>query len=154
MYSSVTKLDTASVAELDQLTQEVEFSYGDVRPGANAPSVVSKLGHSKWYDWSRTQKNNFKNLLQPHTEKAVVGWLLKFPENGFLDTQDYWVDTRNAGTIVAYSLTDGNRLEVAGERIECKRGEGVRFALNQLHSVPAEKYERNWACLMQMVPLG
>jgi len=151
MYNTLTRLQEETVAQLEALMGELNLSQNDIRPGMNAPEVMSVYKHSKWYDWNRLQKNKFKELLGSEVDKAVVGWYLSLPVNGFMDKMDYWQQMVSAGTVVAYSLTDNNSIIVGDSTVTLQRGEGIKFHLKELHEIKVANFERNWACLMQLV---
>lgn len=151
MYELVTKLNDDAVSSLEVLQQEVEFRTDDIRVGKNAPSVMSVYKHSKWYNWNRIQKATFKEAMGSHVDTAVVGWFVTFPRSGFLDVMTYWQDMVSAGTVVAYSLTDNNKIIVSGQEVTLNKGEGIKFSLKEIHEIKPEGFERNWACLMQLL---
>jgi len=150
MYKIETQLTADAIDSLESLLQEIEFKSNDIRPGVNAPEIMSVYTHAKWYDWNRQQKNTFKNAFGDHINTAVVGWFITFPESGFLDIMDYWQNLPSAGFVVAYSLTDNNSIKIGNDSVILQKGEGISFSLKELHEVSAESFERRWACVMQL----
>jgi len=151
MYTLLQKLEEEKIKSLNDLLHSVNFQNKDIRPGKNAPQIMSVYNHSKWYNWQREQKNNFIEALSNYSNTAVVGWFLSLPADGFLDTMDYWQNMVSAGTITAFSLTDNNPIIIEGSTLTIERGAGIQFHLKQLHEIRPATFERNWACLMQLI---
>jgi len=150
MYKTLTSLNQESVELLQTLKDEVRFRSDNIRIGANKTANRSVYSESKWYDWTRDQKSQFKTAMGNLVDNAVVGWFINFPKNGFLDEMDYWLDKTSAGTIVAYSLTDNNKIIIQDEETVCQIGEGISFSLKQIHEIKPEPINRTWACIMQL----
>ena len=147
-----TALSSDNLAALDTLKSNVEFVSNSIRLGANSYSNLSKYEFSKWKNWTRIERSDFKSCFTADDiNKAVIGYFLKFPANvGLLDTMNAWDGVSVAGTIVAYSLTDNNGITIDGQAVSLNRGQGVEFSLTNTHSVSTSSTERNWACLMLM----
>jgi hypothetical protein len=145
-------IDEATVQDLISLSEQVEFSGPWHRVGANGPDRMSVYQQSRWYSWTKSQRDVFAAAFSSEDmDWAAVGWFLKFPpQTGFLDVMDFWVDKPYAGTIVAVSLSDNNDGYVAGEEIILQPGEKIEFSLKNLHEVRESENERLWACIMQL----
>lgn len=150
MYDKITRLNDESLEILQNLISQVPFRSDNIRIGVNKTSNKSVYSESKWYNWNRQQKIQFKEAMGSLVDTAVVGWFIKFPQNGFLDKMDYWLDKTSAGTIVAYSLNNNNKIIMQDQEVKCDLGEGISFSLKQIHEIKPESFERNWACLMQL----
>jgi hypothetical protein len=152
MYTQRETLSSESLTALDNLKSVVTFKANSTRLGANKFDKLSVYEFSKWKDWSRDQRANFKSCFtSSDVDKSVIGWFLSFPANtGFLDTMNAWQDAKASGTILAYSLTANNKITISGTEVTLNRGEGIEFSLTNEHSVSILASERNWACLMLM----
>ena len=151
MLKKINRLTQEQIDTLISIKDSVQFYDTDIRPGRNAPEIISRYFESKWYSWNRKQKKNFQDVFQSHMENAIVGWFLHFPTNGFLDEMDYWKNSISCGTVTCFSLTDNNRIIIDGEENTLHTGEGLSFNLKYLHSVPKTDTARDWACLMQLI---
>jgi hypothetical protein len=149
MYTKLPKLNEQHISDLTQLMSEVQYSDKGIRMGANGIEKLSKYHYSKWYDWTRPQKQRFKDSLGTELiDQAVVGWFLKLPKNtGFLDLMNYWVDKKMAGVIASYALSDQD-IWINNEKITVLRGEGIRFSLKNPHEIKISTKDQNWACVM------
>lgn len=150
---SIENLPTISsdaVNNLKTVLSNIELSSTGRRLGENGVDRMSVYETSRWFDWTTTQTQTFKSQFDPnHVEKAIAGWFLHLPANtGFLDVMDYWVDKPDSGTVVAYSLTDGNTIWIDGTMHTCNTGEGIKFSLRKKHEIKTNPAEQNWACLM------
>ena len=152
MYTQKETLSSENLTALDNLKSAVTFKENSTRLGANKFDKLSVYKFSKWKDWSRDQRANFKSCFtSSDIDKSVIGWFLSFPANtGFLDTMNAWQDAKASGTILAYSLTENNKIIISGAEVTLNRGEGIEFSLINQHSVSISASERNWACLMLM----
>ena len=147
-----TELSVENLTALDTLRSNVAFVSNSIRLGANDYGNLSKYEVSKWKNWNRTQRSTFKSCFaSADIDKAVIGYYLTFPANtGRLDTMNAWQNANAAGTIVAYSLTDGNTIYVDGATLTVNRGQGIEFSLTDIHSVSTNTTQSDWACLMLM----
>lgn len=151
MHETLTTLDSSTVDALVGLKSDITFASDNIRIGENGLAKLSVYNYSKWYNWSREQRETYKDLLSDYVDTAIVGWFISFPANtGFLDNMTYWKDKSDSGTVVAFSLTNNNTIKIAGNTITVNKGEGIRFSLRQVHEVELASFERNWACLMQL----
>lgn len=151
MYKIERNLSSESLTAFDTLIESVTFSTNNIRLGANGIERLSNYSHSRWFDWSADQRTAFKNAFGSETDKALVGWFLKFPANtGFLDLMTYWQDKIMAGNIIAYALNDNQRIWLNDTEILVNRGEGVKFSLKIPHEVKVSNSPQNWACVMQL----
>ena len=150
---SVEKLSNISndaVNSLIAIKDSIVLSSARIRVGKNKHENISVYKTSKWFDWTADQMNTFKSVFsESHVNKAVSGWFLHLPENtGHLDEMDYWQDKPYAGTVVAYSLTNGNSIVINDVEYTCNAGEGIKFSLKELHKINKTATSRDWACLM------
>jgi hypothetical protein len=149
MYKKLANISNESVIKLEALNAIVKQSNEIQHVGVNGYNKLSVYTTSKWYDWTRAQKQEFKNCFAPElVEQSLIGWLLTFPRTtGFLDLMDYWKDTDSAGVIVAYAL-DNNEIYLNGTRVVVHQGEGIAFSLRTEHEVKKKAIEQKWACMM------
>jgi hypothetical protein len=152
MYTLRETLSSEYLTALDNLKSAVTFKSNSTRLGANNFNNLSVYEFSKWKDWTREQRSNFKSCFNSSDiDKSVIGWFLNFPANtGFLDTMNTWNGAKASGTILAHSLTANNKIVINGAEVTLNRGEGIEFSLTNEHSVSISAAERNWACLMLM----
>jgi hypothetical protein len=139
-----------TVDNLKSILSSVELLSTNRRVGENGVDNMSVYETSRWYDWDMNKVQEFKDQFDSaHVEKAITGWYLHLPANtGFLDVMDYWVDKPDSGTVVAYSLTDGNNIVINGNTYTCNAGEGIKFSLRYKHEIKTNPAVRSWACLM------
>lgn len=150
MYTKVDNLTQEQTQTLLSLSETVKFYNHDIRPGKNAPEIMSKYSDSKWFNWKRDQKKSFQTVFEDYMSTAVVGWLLHFPAGGFLDEMDYWQNSVSCGSVVCFSLDDDNKIMIDNTPVVLNQSEGLKFNLKFLHSVPKTDTPKNWACLMQL----
>lgn len=151
MYKKLSTLPSDSVQILDSLIEEVSFNDKNIRLGANGINKLSKYSHSRWFDWTASQRSLFKMSFGTESEKAIVGWFLTLPESiGFLDLMTYWQDKVMAGTIVSYALNNDQRIWLNNNEIILNRGEGLEFSLKVPHEIKSSNIQQNWACIMQL----
>ena len=152
MYNLKETLSSDKLAALDTIKSGVDFVSNTVRLGVNNYDNLSKYEFSKWKNWNREQRSNFKSCFASEDiDKTVIGYFLKFPANtGFLDEMNAWQDAKAVGTIIAYSLTENNSITIDNQVVSVNRGQGVEFSLTNSHSVSTSATEGNWACLMLM----
>lgn len=151
MYKIVSTLSNEALQTFDSLITEVEFSNSNIRLGANGLNQLSKYSSSRWYDWTADQRSLFKRHFGPDSDKALVGWFLKLPaEVGFLDLMTYWEDKIMAGNIVAYSLSDNQKIRLANEEITVNRGNGIKFSLKIPHEIKKANIHQTWVCIMNL----
>lgn len=153
MHENLTSLDSSKVDSLLTLKSAVTFTDKNIRLGEGGADNRSVLTYSRWYEWNRTQKATFESALgSTLIEKSIVGWFLNIPANtGFLDEMRNWVNEPMAGTVVAYSLTDGQNIVLNGTTVTVNRGEGIRFSLKVPHKIDTSASGQQWACLMQLI---
>ena len=146
----ISNISNDAVNSLIAIKDSIVLSSARIRVGKNKHDNISVYKTSKWFDWSAEQMHNFKSVFSKEAvSKAVSGWFLHLPETtGHLDEMDYWQDKPFAGTVIAYSLTDGNTIVVAGNEYTCNKGEGIKFSLRELHKINKSSKSRDWACLM------
>lgn len=153
MHENLTTLESSTVTTLTNLMSSVNFTDKNIRLGAGGIDNRSVFTYSKWYDWNRTQKNNFKDCFQSSViDTTLVGWFLKFPANtGFLDLMDNWVETPEAGTVLAYALKDNQKIVLDGTEVTVAKGAGIKFKLSVPHKIETSASGQDWACLMQLI---
>lgn len=153
MYENLTALDSSTVDQLLVLKGAVPFTNKNIRLGSGGIENRSVYTYSRWYEWNRTQKSTYETALgSALIDKSIVGWFLDIPANtGFLDLMDNWVDEPMAGTVVAYSLANGQEIIINGSTVTVNRGEGIRFSLKMPHEIKTSASGQQWACLMQLI---
>lgn len=150
MYSKVSTLSQQQTETLIQILDAVELDNKDIRPGKNAPKIMSNYYESKWHNWSRTHKSQFQEVFKEYLSTTVTGWFLHFPVDGFLDEMDYWQNSLSCGTVVCFSLSNKNKIVIDGNEVNLDIGEGCKFNLKHVHKIPKTNTTRDWACLMQL----
>ncbi len=152
MYKQLPKLTNDNLIKLENLLDIVSYKNKIEHIGVNGYNRLSVYNTSKWYDWTRQQKQEYKSCFENEfTDKALIGWFLRFPKTtGFLDKIEYWKTTNAAGIILAYALDDGQDIHLDGNKIVVNKGEGIAFSLRTTHEVKVKATEQNWACLMTM----
>jgi len=152
MYKQIPKLVDENLIKLVNLSNVVSYRDKIEHIGVNGYNRLSVYNTSKWYDWTRQQKQEFKSCFEnDFSNNAIIGWFLKFPKTiGFLDKIDYWKTTNSAGIILAYALNDEQNIYLNDEKVIVRKGEGIAFSLRNTHEVKTKATEQNWACLMTM----
>lgn len=151
MYKTLPQLSPATLQTFDTLVQQVSFTNDNIRLGANGTEKVSKYFYSRWFDWTDTQRAEFKHCFSATASKPLVGWFLTFPANtGFLDLMTYWQDKVMAGVVVAYALENNQKIWLNGKEVTLDRGQGLEFSLKVLHEVKSSPIQQKWACVMQL----
>jgi len=152
MYEKLTKLNDTSLNILLSLKSSIALTQNEVRLGHNRADNLSEYRFSKWKDWTKSQRDQFKNCFDSqYVDRSVIGWYLNFPANtGFLDLMTTWKNSTNCGTIVAYSF-ENQEIFLEGNGISVMAGEGIKFKLNVAHEIKKSSLDRNWACLMLMI---
>lgn len=152
MYEKLSKLTDEQINTLRTLQQNVSMTDKHIRLGENGQSNLSVYTYSKWTDWTREQKTNFKTAFtEEQLEKSVIGWFLHFPANtGFLDRMIAWEGQTHCGTVISYAFED-QEIYINDQAVSILAGEGIKFKLNTIHEIRPQTHERNWACIMVMV---
>jgi hypothetical protein len=152
MHKQLPNLTNNNITKLENLSSSIGYRDKIEHIGVNGYNRLSIYNTSKWYDWTRQQKQEFKSCFEDDfSNKAIIGWFLKFPKTtGFLDEIDYWKTTNAAGIILAYALNDGQDIYLNHNKVVVNKGEGIAFSLRLTHEVKAKPTEQNWACLMTM----
>jgi len=152
MHKQLSKLNIEELDKLTRLSGVVKYSDKIEHIGVNGYSRLSVYNTSKWYDWNRQQKQEFKSCFEDElSNKAIIGWFLKFPKNvGFLDKMEYWKNTNSAGVVLAYALHDGQEIYINENKVEVSIGEGIAFSLRTTHEVKTKLTDQHWACLLTM----
>ena len=147
---NLTAIDIDTVNKLKTVLSNITLTSTGRRLGENGINNMSVYETSRWFDWTKSQVEAFKDAFDSsHVQNAIVGWYLHLPANtGFLDVMDYWVDKPDSGTVVAYSLTDANTIVINGVQHTCNAGEGIKFSLRNKHEIKTNTSARDWACLM------
>jgi hypothetical protein len=153
MYEKLDKLNDPTINKLRDLKNSVPLANKEIRLGINRTDNLSIYKTSKWKDWSKSQRDEFKRCFNSvYVEKSVIGWFLDFPsDSGFLDLMNAWKDSSNCGTVIAYALDD-QEIYINKLPIQIKAGEGIKFKLSVDHEIKKSSSDRSWACLMLMVP--
>jgi len=151
MFTKISKLTQEQIEALIKIKDSVQFYNTDIRPGKNAPEIMSRYLESKWYSWSRKQKKLFQDVFESYMQSTVMGWFLHFPVNGFLDEMNYWENTVSCGSVVCFSLSDNNKIVIDGKETILHTGEGLSFNLKYVHSASKTDTAKDWVCLMQLV---
>jgi hypothetical protein len=149
MYKRLIKMAPQQVDRLSALMLQVKMNDTTEHYGVNGFEKISVYTGSKWYDWNRLQKKEFKECFDSnYISKALIGWFLHFPANtGFLDLTRYWEDKSIANSVISYALTD-SEIWLNNECVTVAKGEGIAFSLRVPHEVKTKSAEQNWACLM------
>lgn len=152
-YTRLPPLSKDNVAALLQLYTELdppEAVSHHRRNGVNIQNNLSVYKNTRWFWWSRKQRQLFKdNYLSAFTNKALVGYFIEFPaKRGFLDRMEAWVDSDSAGVITAYALNDNQHIWLDGTKVVLSKGEGIAFSLRRVHEVKPSKTRAVWANLM------
>lgn len=152
MYEKLTKLNDTNFNTLLSLKSSAVFTRNGMRLGLNRTDNLSEYTLSKWKDWTKSQRDQFKNCFdRQYVDKSVIGWFLNFPSNtGFLDLMNTWENSENCGTVVAYSF-ENQEIFLDGTCINLTAGEGIKFKLSITHEIKKSSLDRNWACLMLMI---
>lgn len=151
MHTKLTKLSEDKIAFLENLSDRVDYRSNNIRVGASGPSKMSVYSYSKWYDWNRNQRRDYKACFIPEvSEPAMMGWFLKFPQStGFLDRMTYWVGNRLAANVTVFALKD-QEIILDNNIIRVPKGEGLKFNLAIPHEIKLSQTEMRWACLMSL----
>lgn len=152
-YTRLPPLSKENVEALTQLYAELdppEAVSHHRRNGVNIQNNLSVYKNTKWFWWSRKQRQLFKdNYLPAFTSKALVGYFIEFPaKRGFLDRMEAWVDASSAGVIIAYALHDNQHIWLDDKKVVLSKGEGIAFSLRRVHEVKPSKTRAVWANLM------
>jgi len=152
MHKQLPKLTTENLNKLENLSNTIVYRDKIEHIGVNGYSRLSVYNTSKWYDWSRQQKQEFKSCFENTlSNKAIIGWFLKFPKDtGFLDKMEYWKKTNSAGIVLAYAMRDDQEIYLDETKVSVNEGEGIAFSLRTTHEIKSKITEQNWACLMTM----
>lgn len=153
MYTLLPALDDQKVADLLALREEVTMldSVGHrLRIGKNILDKESKYSYSRWFSWNRHQRAKYKQLIPENiVKRSLQCWFLEFaPDTGFLDTMVAWVGSKGCGTAIAYALKDGMHINLEGQNVFVKKGEGIAFHLSTVHQVNPSPAGGLWACVM------
>ena len=107
---------------------------------------------SKWLAWTREQRAAFKEALpSEYVDQALIGNFLHVPaKTGYLEPQTYWVNTKIAGTMFSYALSN-LEIIIDGEVVKVAKGQGIKFSLKTVHEIKSKSSAQNWACLMLLV---
>jgi hypothetical protein len=153
MYETLTNLNPENLTVLRNLRDQLEYNSNIVRLGMSGTSNPSVYQVSRWKTWTRIQKNDFKNQFsQEFLSTAIMGWIVKYPANtGFLDKMNAWVDSKVAGTVIAYALEDSQNIWINDTEVIVNSGEGIKFSLKHLHEIKTQGTDQSWACLMCLV---
>lgn len=152
MYKKLTNLPIENLQKLQELSRIVIYKNKIEHLGVHGYQRLSIYTNSKWYDWTRQQKQEFKSCFETdYVNKAIIGWFINYPkEVGFLDRTEYWKTTNSAGIVLAYALTDGLDIHLNDTRVTVNQGEGIAFSLRIPHEIKAKTVDQRWACLMTM----
>jgi hypothetical protein len=153
MYETLTTLNSENLTALRNLRDQLQYNSNVIRLGVSGADNPSVHQVSRWKNWTRAQKTDFKNQFsQEFLDTAVIGWIVKYPANtGFLDKMNAWTDSKVAGTVVAYALEDSQNIWIDDIEVIVNSGEGIKFSLKQLHEVKKQSTEQSWACLMCLI---
>lgn len=151
-HKQLISLTSETVSKLSNLSDNVQYSSKIEHLGVNGCDRPSVYISSKWYDWTRQQKQEFKICFDSaYTDAALIGWFLKYPKDtGFLDRTEYWKNTNSAGIVLAYALNDGQDIHLDDVKVPVLKGQGIAFSLRIPHEVKAKNTEQRWACLMTL----
>lgn len=153
MYLRYPKLDPQPLSALTHLAGAQSFensvSYRR-RIGAGGQQALSEYAYSRWYGWSRKDREGFQTCFPAHVvDRSVVGWFLKIPPTtGFLDRMTTWVGQKMAGTVLAYALMPEQELVLNDQVVTVADGEGVMFNLGIIHEIKPSSRGQLWACVM------
>lgn len=149
MYTKLIKLSDEKILFLDNLSNQVSYRTNNIRVGANGPEKMSVYSYSKWFDWNRIQRRDYKSSFSSElSNEAMMGWFLKFPQTvGFLDLMTYWIGNKLAANVASFALKD-QEIIINGQKIPVLRGEGIKFSLAVPHEIKPSNHEMKWACLM------
>jgi hypothetical protein len=149
MYTKLIKLQDDKIVFLDNLSNQVNYRSNNIRVGASGSEKMSIYSYSKWFDWNRIQRKEYKSCFDKDLlDSAMMGWFLKFPRNsGFLDLMTYWVGNKLAANVVSFALADQDII-INGQKITVLRGEGIKFNLGTPHEIKPSSNEMRWVCLM------
>ncbi|QBJ02717.1 hypothetical protein MZD04_gp191 [Pseudomonas phage Psa21] len=153
MYTILPALDQDTVDKLIALRKELTMSDSTgtrLRIGKNIRDKESRYRYSRWFSWNRHQRAKYKELIPEQiVSRSIQCWFLEFePEVGFLDTMTYWVGMPSCGTAIAYALQDDMYINLEGNNIHVKKGEGIAFHLSTVHQVNPSSAGGLWACVM------
>lgn len=147
------KIPTTDVTRLRQVAEAVTFIEAKSirrRVGANGINNLSVYNYSRWYRWPNRMRQHFKAChFTPAVEKALVGWFLDIPAGGgFLDRMITWIDKPMAGTVIAVSLQDDQRILINEEEHIVNEGEIIGFSLRCVHEIKPSVNGQKWANIM------
>ncbi|WDS62252.1 hypothetical protein [Pseudomonas phage D6] len=153
MYTLLPALDEKQVEELVALRGELTMldSVGHrLRVGKNILEKESKYQYSRWFSWNRHQRAKYSSIIPENiVKRSLQCWFLEFsPHTGFLDTMTVWVGSKGCGTVIAYALQDGMHINLEGDTVYVKKGEGIAFRLSTVHQVNESPLGGLWACTM------
>ena len=106
MYIRFKEFSPEAVDRLTAISNEVNYkdAYSHRRRvGERGAANLSVYRYSRWYDWTKAQREAYKaDHLQDAINNAVVGWFLDIPAGtGFLDRMTAWVGKPMSGTVIA-----------------------------------------------------
>lgn len=160
-YKKLPTLSESRVVALKELADTVHLktSVGSrVRMGRNKEKRLSRYLYSKWFNWSRKERQIYREAVgESRAKEAVQCWFLRIPEkDGFLDVMDTWVyQGGRAAVIATYAVGGDQTIWIGDEEILVKKGEGIAFRLSELHEIRESEEGQLWACMMtQMSPEG
>ncbi|AEH03580.1 hypothetical protein AVT69_gp155 [Pseudomonas phage PhiPA3] len=148
-YDPLTEAELETLLTLkDQVPFKIATSYKR-RMGENGNKALSIYNYSKWFEWTKPQRELFKEgFSNDALDKAVQGWFLELPAGkGFLDRMTTWVDKPGSGTIIATALKDQDIL-LDDKSVHLKKGEQIGFHLSTIHQIAPSKEGQLWACIM------
>lgn len=146
------KLTVDQVVGLKDLQSELSMTESIShrrRMGEGGINALSRYSYSRWYSWDSKTRQLFKSHIpEQQANAALIGWYLKIPRRGFLDRMTTWVGSKEAGTIIAYSLNGDQVIRINDQDVIVNQGEGIGFHLSNIHEIKPPKREQLWACLM------
>lgn len=152
-YQVYKDLPTTAVDSLIELASRVTFkdSYGHrCRMGANGAANLSVYENSKWFDWNRKDRAQFKAAFpEQQLTPAIIGYFLRIPKGGHLDKQTVWVDRDKCGSMVVVALQD-QTFWIEGHELKMTKGQSIGFHLSKVHEIKPAEDGQLWACLMVM----
>lgn len=153
LYKKIDTLSKDLVNSLNELASQLKYRFSEgsrMRKGRNAPFKLSKYHYSKWFDWSKEQRDVVRNALpESIMSKALQTWFVKYdPVTGMLDEMDFGVERANPVTFVIVSLKPKQTIILDGNSITCSEGEVIAFSIASVHEIKPSEEGQLWLCVM------
>jgi hypothetical protein len=139
-----------NLLELQSQVKMIPATSHRRRMGANKYNNLSIYNYSRYMTWTAAQRKIFKENFPDNADsKAVVKWFVEYPANtGFLDRMTYWVGEPSPSWFTCYNIKGSGNITINDELIVVPVGQGITFAVSEIHDIAATAAGATWACVM------